>query len=1063
MFQSKLNVSNVRSALLLGAATAAALSVAGPAMAVETVVVTGSRIPQQGLYSTSPVTTVSQEDIQIQGTTSVETLLSSLPSAVTDQNNFQANGATGIATVNLRGLGANRTLVLIDGKRLLPGDPIDPVPDLNNIPAALIDHVEVLTGGASATYGSDAVAGVVNFIMRKDFEGVEIDGEYSINEDSNSHYKAFSDATAANGFATAPHNIWDGGTKDLTLIMGTNTANGKGNITAYVGYRNIQPVLEGARDFSACSSADFSKFGSTDWYCLGSSNSFTGRFNSVDTTTEGGFPQPSGKSYHHWAPDPNNPGQFIDASTLSSALNTFNYAPFNYLQLPNERYTGGFFGHYELDPMIDVYSSLMFTDDHALAQIAPSGLFAGSGPLNGAYSFNCDNPFLGSHTPGSGSPWDDFCYNHFTDTPRTGDVQALIGRRFAQNPATGQGANLNRVDDLRHTTYRLQVGAKGDLGSGWTYDAYGQFGRAIFGEEYFNDVSASRTQKALHVVSDPRSTINGSPNPNFGDPVCTSVLDGSDANCVPLDIFDFGAATAGALAYAGGNGMKQGSTTEQILSANLTGDLGAMGGQLPWAKNPIAMAIGGEYRQESLDFRPDYEIQTGDLAGQGGPSPEVHGTYSVSEFYGEVRVPVIQDQEMFEDLTLNAKYRYSDYSTVGSVNTYSYGAEWQPIDDIKLRGSFARAVRAPNILELFTPQFVGLYGGLDPCSGSGLYYAVTPLTSAQCQRTGVTPTQYADQSISGCPAAQCSALFGGNPNLKPESSDTKSFGIVLTPSFLTGFNATVDYFDIKVDKAIGTYGAPTAIAVCAGGGMLGADQLFPASVSDTYCNLIHRAPGSGVLYGTSGYVDQRTVNTGSERTKGFDFEATYQTELSDMGMDGAGSLAFHFIGTWVRDFTIAPGEGDYNIGSFDCKGLFGPTCGAPRPEWRHTLRATWSSPWDFDLSIAWRHVSSVTFEGQITSEPVLAYINTYLTCATQPCTSDPLVNKINSYDYIDLAGSWNVMEGLQLRAGLNNVFDKAPPLLDGAYPWGNGFNANTYPGNYDTMGRLFFISATAKF
>ena len=1084
MFQSKLKLSNIRSALLLGAASAAALGLTAPAKAdsVETVVVTGSRIPQQGLYSSSPVTTVGQQEIQLEGTTSVETLISNLPSAVTDQNNFQANGATGIATVNLRGLGSTRTLVLIDGKRLLPGDPIVPVPDLNNIPAALVDHVEVLTGGASATYGSDAVAGVVNFIMRKDFEGIELDGEYSINEDSNDHYPNFSAATASQGFATAKHNIWDGGTVDATLIMGANSSNGRGNVTAYLGYRDIKAVWESARDFSACSAEDVStyyKLYGLDAYknfiCAGSSNIYAGRFNSLD---EGGVA--STYSTNPDQTDPSLPDSMIPRGNATTpgtlcynhvSLCSFNYAPFNYLQRPDTRYTGGMFAHYQVDKMLDAYSSLMFTDDHTVAQIAASGLFAGSGPAVGAYTFNCDNPYLGPHTLGLNNAWDLYCYNYDTDEARTGDATALIGRRFAINPLTGSGANLNRQDDLRHTTYRMLIGAKGDLGDGWSYDASAQYATAIFGEEYFNDVSSSRVEKALHVIADPRTEILGAPNPNFGLPVCESVIDGTDPNCVPLNIFQFGAATQDALSYAGGNGMKQGSTTEQVITVNLTGDLGSMGGQFPWAKSPVALAVGAEYRQEGLDFRPDYEIQTGDLAGQGGPSPRVHGRYHVSEFYGEVRVPIVQDQEFFEDLTVNGKYRYSDYSTVGSVSTYSYGAEWQPIDDIRFRGSFARAVRAPNILELYTPQFIGLYSGLDPCSGSGLYYSVSPLTAAQCARTGVTNSQYNNESIQACPAAQCSALFGGNPNLKPESSDTKSYGIVLTPTFITGFTATVDYFDIKVDKAIGTYGPNTAIAVCAGDGMLGADTLFPSSVSSTYCDLIHRAPISGVLFGTSGYVDQRTVNTGSLQTKGWDFEANYQSELSDLGMgDGLGSIGVHFIGTLVSDYIVTPGSGDYNIGSYNCKGLYGVICGTgpfggPVPEWRHTLRFTWSTPWDIDLSVAWRHVSGVSFDGNDSSQPLLAYINRYVSCATlsgDVTCDDVLSSHIKAYNYIDLAGSWTVAEGVQIRAGVNNVFDKAPPLLDGVV-WGIGFNANTYPGAYDTLGRNFFISGTLKF
>src|SRR5215472_11314739 len=255
------NTRNLRSALLLGAASAAAIGITAANAQqqgnVETVVVTGSRIPQTGVYAASPVTAVGQQELKFQGTTDVTTLVNSLPQAFIGQTGNMANGSTGTATVNLRGLGASRTLVLVNGTRLMPGDPGFPVPDLNNIPPALVDHVEVLTGGASAVYGSDALAGVVNFIMRKDFEGVEADGTYSVfnNSNDNSRWRGLIQTkvdAGGFGFAQAKEGIWNGQTADASLIMGTNTANDKGNVTAYLSFRNTQPVLEGTRDYSAC-------------------------------------------------------------------------------------------------------------------------------------------------------------------------------------------------------------------------------------------------------------------------------------------------------------------------------------------------------------------------------------------------------------------------------------------------------------------------------------------------------------------------------------------------------------------------------------------------------------------------------------------------------------------------------------------------------------------------------------------------------------------------------------------------------------------------------------------
>src|SRR5271168_5012932 len=246
-----LDTRNLRSKLLLGAATFAAAAISLPASAqdqsTETVVVTGSRIPQQGLYAPSPVTAIGQQEMKFEGTTGVETLLNNLPSVFADQTSGVSNGSSGTATVDLRGWGAVRTLVLVNGTRLMPGDPKPPVADLKEIPASLVDHVEVLSGGASAVYGSDALAGVVNFVMRKDFEGIELDGQYGIAEadNDNNYYRGL---VSKLGFPTAKEGIWDGANETGTLVMGANTDNGKGNVTAYIGYQNTEAVLAGARD-----------------------------------------------------------------------------------------------------------------------------------------------------------------------------------------------------------------------------------------------------------------------------------------------------------------------------------------------------------------------------------------------------------------------------------------------------------------------------------------------------------------------------------------------------------------------------------------------------------------------------------------------------------------------------------------------------------------------------------------------------------------------------------------------------------------------------------------------
>ena len=323
-------------------------------------------------------------------------------------------------------------------------------------------------------------------------------------------------------------------------------------------------------------------------------------------------------------------------------------------------------------------------------------------------------------------------------------------------------------------------------------------------------------------------------------------------------------------------------------------------------------------------------------------------------------------------------------------------------------------------------------------------------TQAFCQNTGLVNfgtggpgDKYG--SILPCPANQCNQLTSGNINLVPEKSDTQSFGIVLTPTFLDGFTATIDYFDIKVNKTVGNYGAAFLMTACSNGNLAA-------------CSLVKRDPVTGFIWTPNGYVENPSNNLGFLQTKGMDFEANYQADMDDWGMTGWGSLGMNFVGTWTEHLTtepIPPGNPFFSQpATYDCAGLFGLTCGTPVPKWRHKLRVTWSTPWDgVDLSVAWRYMSGVKFDG-----------NTTVLNAGFPCGCvDQVDNSISAFNYFDLAGSWAVREGVSLRAGVNNVFDKGPPILSSGVafpPFGNG---NTYPQVYDGMGRVFFVGGTIKY
>jgi outer membrane receptor protein involved in Fe transport len=988
----KLNRHTVRERLLastmIGGAAAMAFS-ASPAFAadepaqVKEVVITGSRIPTPGLTSTSPLSVVNDQEVKLQGTTNTESLVNSLPSVFASQGNNVSNASAGTATVNLRGLESKRTLVLIDGKRLMPGDPAVVSPDLNQIPSSLIDRVEIITGGASAVYGSDAISGVVNFIMKKDFEGLRLDTQYSLYQHNNDD--SLSQAiNKTSGFNAPSGNVTDGATWSFTAVLGASSPDGKGNVTAYAGYRNTQAVTENKRDYSNCS---VSTINNNPHVCQGSSTSFPGRFTSIVLAK-----QPSktvGDSSGTLVP-------------YVGAVNAFNFAPYNFFQRPDERYTAGAFAHYQVKPWMDVYSSFMFMDDHTVAQIAPSGLFFGT-PVQ----VNCDNPFL------SASEVNQWCTSQGL-TPAQ-NTTLFIGRRNVEGGP--------RQNGLRHDSYRLVLGAKGDFADAWTYDVYAQYGDTVYAENFLHDMSITRLGRSLQV----RNVA--------GVPTCVTAISGVDPSCVPWNIFQLGHVTQAAINYLDAPGFQEGGTTEQVVSGSISGDLGKYGLKSPWAKDGVGVAIGAEYRRETLDLRSDFEFTSGDLAGAGGPTPDVSGSFDVKEIFGEIRIPIIQDAPFAKVLSVEGGYRTSDYSSSGHVTSHKLSGEWAPTDDVRFRASLQRAVRAPNVVELFTPQGLALFGGADPCAGG------SPTASlAACQNMGVTAGQYG--SIIQCVSAQCGFLAGGNPHLKPETSDTKSYGVVFTPTFLRNFSATIDYFDIEVDKVIGPLDPGSALNLCVAGNL-------------TFCGLVHRQAVTGIIFGTgptAGYVTGTNVNAGTMRTRGVDFEANYRLDLASVGMGDNGSLRFNLVGTHLDKFDTQalPGAAVEH-----CVGRFGTGCGgrpldgAPAPAWRHKLRATWNTPWKAALSVDWRYIGGTeAFTG---AGPL------------GPHNPD---RAIPAFNYFDLSGTWNFKDGMQLRAGVSNLFDKAPPIVDSSNlglsspPFGNG---NTFPQVYDALGRTIFIGITADF
>jgi outer membrane receptor protein involved in Fe transport len=963
----------------------------------EKIVVTGSLIPQSGnLVETSPVTQLSSADFEVRGVIRAEDMINTLPQAFGAQGSNLANGATGTSSVNLRGLGSTRTLTLLNGRRLPYGSLNTAAPDINFIPSALVKKVDILTGGASATYGSDAVAGVVNFVLDTDFEGVRIDGNYSFfqHDNSNSYIQGILGEFAAGNpsqYTVPSGSTSDGESVDITAAFGGKLDNGRGHVMGYLSFQNTKEILQANRDYSQCALSTTN--GGEDFTCAGSStNQFT---NLLDL----GGNLPTGV----WARVDPLTDEFVARDFTSD---TFNYNPYNHYQRPNERYSFGAFGNYDITENMNAYAELMFMDNRTKSQIAPSGVF-GYGVTGENGGLNCDNPFL------SAQQVDFVCTSQgYSGSDIAGVGDLLFLRRNVEGG--------NRFNDIRHTTYRGVVGLTGTLGdTPWGYDISAIYASNHRSEQYQNDLSIRKMSQALYAVDDGTGNIvcaiNADADPSNDDPACA-----------PYDIFSGNGPSQAALDYIVNPLFRDGEVTQTVVSAKMYADLGDYGLVSPAAEEGVKLAFGAEYRRDYLDSNPDANFQSGDGAGQGGSTDPISGSQEVYDFFVEVNAPLIQDRPGVETLGLDMAYRRSNYDEVSS-DAYKFGIEYAPTQDVRFRASFQRAVRAANIFELFATQSIGLFdlnsyanGLYDPCASTS---TIDPFYSAaQCANTGVTAAQYG--TIADNPAGQFNALYGGNPTLEPEESDTYTVGFVATPSAIPGLTVSLDYFDITVDGLVDTIGPQYALDQCAVNG-----DAF-------YCSLVNRGNGGTLWAGQTGYITATNINTGSLSTNGIDLLANYGMDLG-----AKGALNFDYVATWLGELETKPLPDSTAADIYDCVGYYAGDCGASNPEYRHKASATWSDAngiWS--LTGTWRYYGEVEINGG----------------------DDGSINGVlDAQNYLDLSGSWAARDNVTLRLGVNNVTDEEPPISSvvGTAP-GNG---NTYPQVYDAFGRYIFMGATLDF
>lgn len=974
------------------------------------ILITGSRIPRTNLTAVSPVTMVRGDEFKLVGATNAEDLLNQLPQFNPSQDEFVSAGAIGSATVDLRGLGPARTLVLVNGHRLMPGDPRYPVPDVNNIPVPLIQRVEVLTGGAAAVYGSDAVAGVVNFILDTRLDGFKVDGQIG-GYQHNNRDKFAQNLLEQRQLRYPKGSVFDGRRETLTAAFGHGFFEDRAHIIFYGGYRKIDSVTQDQRDYGACpiSARIVDQRPTSILECGGPLVSYPGNFfdNLLNT--------------YQVTPD----------RTFVPGMSRFNIAPWNFYQRPDKRYTAGGFASFDLSKEVQAYAEVMTMQDRSVWQIGPSGDFRNTETIN------CDNPLLSDQQRSL------ICRtgNFVGQTPvfdGNGSLVTVLGSPTPfVDPVTGatysrawllislrniEGGSIQ--DDLRHRSIRLLGGFKGDLGRGVSYDASYLSGGVSLDRQYRNNLSITRLGRALDVVSDPLTL----------QPICRSALiarelgasaPNADADCVPWDVFATGHVTPESTAYLSIPPSMRGSFREQVGNVNATVELNRWGIGSPWSHETSAINVGAEYRKDSAELDPDEFSQAGDIAGFGEQVFRIRGSIDTKEIFGEARIPLVSHKAV-ERLAFEGGFRKSWYGNSRnnfSSDAYKLALDLTAVSGLRLRASQQRANRAPNVIELFAPIEADSFRR-DPCAG------ITPQASQdECALTGVTPAQYGHVAKATTNFFEYDAIMGGNEVLQPEIATTRAVGIVLEPRFVHGFNATMDWWDIDLKGAISKIGAQTIVDSCIASG----DPIF--------CSRIHRDPNGSLLQG-SGYVDDRQANLGGRQIRGIDIGANYSVPLRRLG-----SANFEFRGTYVLRWSVDNGGLST---PYDCAGLFGGPCGM-QPRWRHTARASWDAPNHISVSLQWRRTGGVK----------LAALDPKFNLTDDV---SPANTKLGPQDYFDIATVFRVRKGWDLRLGVNNVLDRQPPLVVSNTAAGDGpYNGNTYPVWYDPLGRFIFAGVAIDF
>ena len=972
------------------------------ASADQTIVVTGSLIRNPNLSASAPVATIGAQELELRQSNNAEEVLRTLPGAVPSIGSSVNNGNGGSSYVNLRGLGSNRNIVLLDGNRIVPADLVGRV-DLNNIPLALVQRTDVLTGGASSTYGADAISGVVNFITKQDFAGMEATVSEQITQRG------------------------DGNVFRADLTLGANFDDGRGNAVLSLGYQNQKEVYFGGdRPFSTLTLESYDEF-----FVAGQGSS---------TASPSALDIGGGRSRRQITADGTNISPFYSA---------FNFNPYNVFQTPFERFNMYGQARYEVADNIEVYARGMYSNNTVETIIAPSGVFGSS------VTVPVSNPFM------TAAQRTYLCANADTNTGVAGN-QTLTGAECAAAALATSPTDPNyrtftfglrrrttetgpRVSNYNSQVFDFRAGVRGNITDAIQFDVSASHGESKKLQTIQNYVLLSRVRQALLATS-------------------TTACQNTANGCVPLNIFGAdGSITSAMSDFISDAATVQENTKLDQVKAIISGDTGISS---PWAAEGINFAAGAEYRRYAAEQSSDVLAKTpGELGGAGGAAPDIKGGYEVYEGFGELILPIASDMPGIHELTLEAGIRQSHYKIAAAGNptfdttTWKVAGTWAPTPDFKVRGNYQRAVRAPNIGELFSPVSTGLTNlGTDPCQGA------SPLTNANLR--AVCLAQGAPAAVIGTitapTAGQANITAGGNPNVGPETATTWSVGLVFTPAFLPGFSGSIDYYNIKVKNAITTPTPADLIAAC-----FGSTPTNPSASAATSaaCTSIRRNPITGGLDGdpaTTGGLFGALSNLGTLGTDGVDLNLAYTTGIGTVfGQEGRVSFMFNGNYTHSSKFKATPTALDR-----ECINQYSVNCGSIQPKYSFSQRTTLGLG-PVDVSLMWRWVNKVRFEDQQLADDLAAAQAAGCTdpAGTDPdgCMIDPRFRTIKAYSWFDLTTRFEVSKNFDLTMSVFNLFDKKPPVVGGTVGSTSYNGGNTYPSSYDALGRRFAVSARLKF